>query len=175
MLKSVCNKSDIHIQSLEEERLYSITTNIELNIDSYNKVVDIIKNKELYNLLLKLNSDIMSNIEINDICEDSENIKITFLDLDPDFSSFEENFIHFNNKIIIKDDYNIDLFGMGLYNSSIEYINMSFKYCDNILSINVLFKNTGKLYPYFIEEIKAFMFRKIIYRLKDYIIKTYIS
>ncbi len=175
MLKTICNKFDINVLSIKEERLYSINTNIRLNSYNCDQFFNIIKNKQLYKLLLELNNDIISNIEITDNIEHGEDMKITFLDVEPELSSsFTDNFIYFNNKLIINNDNNIEVFSQGLYNSNIEYINLSFKYSkeNEELLITLMFKNSGVLLPFFIEDMKAFMFRKIIYRLKEYLIKN---
>jgi hypothetical protein len=175
MLKTICNKFDINVLSIKEERLYSINTNIRLNSYNCDQFFNIIKNKQLYKLLLELNKDIISNIEITDNIEHGEDMKITFLDVEPELSSsFNDNFIYFNNKLIINNDNNIEVFSQGLYNSNIEYINLSFKYSkeNEELIITLMFKNSGVLLAFFIEDMKAFMFRKIIYRLKEYLIKS---
>jgi hypothetical protein len=173
MLKTICNKFDINVQSIKNDRLYNINTNIKMDAADCYDFFNIIKKNQLYNLLLKLNTDIISNIDVTDKTDKSENIKITFLDIDTDFSSFNDHFIHFNNKIILNDENNIELIGIGLYNSLIEYINVSFKYENEFLSINILFKNQGPQLQYFIEDMKAFMFRKILYRLKEFIKVSY--
>jgi hypothetical protein len=172
MFKTVCNKFDINVLSIKEERLYSINTSIRINSNNCNDFLNIIKQKQLYNLLFKLNTDVISNIETTDNNDNTDNIKITFMDIDEELISlFTDNFVYLNTKIIINDDNNIEVFSYELNNNNIEYINLSFKYSNENkeLLITLIFKNTGIELPFFIENMKAFMFRKIIYRLKEYI------
>ena len=58
---------------------------------------------------------------------------------------------------------------------SIEYINVNInKTCDNY-NIELSFKNIGKIQPIFIENATAFLFRKLVYRLKCHLEETNID
>ena len=184
MFKPLCKKYGVSIDIKQSERCYRIYTETNI-IEKHRKFIDLIKNKQFYDLITKLNSDMIDELKIVQSNGDSDNMLILFKDIGSDISlSKDTKTLYFNNTLIIEDETHVKLIGKVLKNedvdddededtdndnsngTKIDYLNVLVKEENNKFHIELLFKYAGKKNPVFVENATAFLFRKLLYRLK---------
>ena len=182
MFKPLCRKYGVSIDIKQSERSYRIYTETCI-IEKNKNFIDLIKNKKFYDLITELNSDMIDELKIVKSNGDSDNMLILFKDIGSDISlSKNTKILYFNNTLVVEDDKHVKLIGMVLKNedgddnegddedndngTKIDYINVLVKEENNKFHIELLFKYTGKKNPVFVENATAFLFRKLLYRLK---------
>jgi hypothetical protein len=182
MFKPLCRKYGVSIDIKQSERSYRIYTETSI-IEKNKNFIDLIKNKKFYDLITELNSDMIDELKIVKSNGDSDNMLILFKDIGSDISlSKNTKTLYFNNTLVIEDDKHVKLIGMVLKNedgdddedenednnncTKIDYLNVSVKEENNKIRIELLFKYAGKKNPIFVENATAFLFRKLLYRLK---------
>jgi hypothetical protein len=181
MFKPLCRKYGVSIDIKQTERSYRIYTETSI-IEKNKNFINLIKNKQFYDLITELNSDMIDELKIVKSNGDSDNMLILFKDIGSDISlSKNTKTLYFNNTLVIEDDKRVKLIGMVLKNeceddddddddtdngTKIDYINVLVKEENNKFYIELLFKYTGKKNPVFVENATAFLFRKLLYRLK---------
>jgi len=180
MFKPLCKKYGVSIDIKQSERSYRIYTETNI-IEKHKDFISLIKNKKFYDLITELNSDMIDELTIVDSNGDSDNMLILFKDIGSDISlSTNSKTLYFNNTLVVEDENHVKLKGMVLKNDNaeededeetdnstkIEYINVVVKEENNKFYIELLFKYAGKKNPVFVENATAFLFRKLLYRLK---------
>jgi hypothetical protein len=183
MFKPLCRKYGVSIDIKQSERSYRIYTETSI-IEKNKNFIDLIKNKKFYDLITELNSDMIDELKIVKSNGDSDNMLILFKDIGSDISlSKNTKTLYFNNTLVVEDDKHVKLIGMVLKNEAgdeedednddrtgnctkIDYLNVLVKEENNKIQIELLFKYAGKKNPVFVENATAFLFRKLLYRLK---------
>ena len=182
MFKPLCRKYGVSIDIKQSERSYRIYAETAV-IDKNKNFIDLIKNKQFYDLVTELNSDMIDELSIVKSNTDSDNMLILFKDVGSDISlSKTAKTLYFNNMLVIESDKHVKLIGKVLKNeddegdddddedadnkTKIEFINVTVKEENAKISIELLFKYGGKKNPVFVENATAFLFRKLLYRVK---------
>ena len=182
MFKPLCRKYGVSIDIKQSERSYRIYAETAV-IDKNKNFIDLIKNKQFYDLVTELNSDMIDELSIVKSNADSDNMLILFKDVGSDISlSKTAKTLYFNNMLVIESDKHVKLIGKVLKNeddegdddddedadnkTKIEFINVTVKEENAKISIELLFKYGGKKNPVFVENATAFLFRKLLYRVK---------
>ena len=182
MFKPLCKKYGVSIDIKQTERSYRIYTETSI-IEKNKNFIDLIKNKQFYDLITELNSDMIDELKVITSNGDSDNMLILFKDIGSEISlSKNTKTLYFNNTLIIEDDKHVKLVGKVLKNddasddedeetdnqngTKIDYLNVLVKEENNKFHIELLFKYAGKKNPVFVENATAFLFRKLLYRLK---------
>jgi hypothetical protein len=191
MFKTICKNHDIPIERNAKERMYRLFTSVKLSINNKH-FIELIKNKQFYDLITMLNPDMIEELGfISESESESEsvsasetvcNMMIILKDFIPEIRlSKQARTIYFTNRIIIIGDKWVELVGnikdtvKGKYKEEletmIEHIIFTIKEENDAISIELRFKYGGNKSPIFVENIGAFMFRKLIYRVKCYLEK----
>jgi len=185
MFKPLCKKYGVSIDIKQSERSYRIYTITSVTEKNKN-FIDLIKNKQFYDLVTELNSDMIDELSIVKSNADSDNMLILFKDVGSDISlSKTAKTLYFNNMLVIESDKHVKLIGKVLKNeddecgeddedddedddnkTTLEFINVTIKEENEKISIELLFKYAGKKNPVFVENATAFLFRKLLYRVK---------
>jgi len=181
MFKPLCRKYGVSIDIKQSDRSYRIYTETSI-IEKNKNFIDLIKNKKFYDLITELNSDMIDELKIVKSNGDSDNMLILFKDIGSDISlSKNTKTLYFNNTLVVEDDKHVKLIGMVLKNedgddneedtdndngTKIDYLNVLVKEENSKFQIELLFKYAGKKNPVFVENATAFLFRKLLYRLK---------
>uniref|UniRef100_A0A6C0ILI1 START domain-containing protein n=1 Tax=viral metagenome TaxID=1070528 RepID=A0A6C0ILI1_9ZZZZ len=190
MFKPLCKKYGVSIGIKQSERSYRIYTETDV-IEKHKDFIDLIKNKQFYDLITELNSDMIDELKVvkaND--ENSDDMLIMFKDIGSDISHSAKT-LYFNNILVVENDKHIKLIGKVLKNEDedededegagegaitrIDFINVIIKEETGKFSIELLFKYAGKKKPVFVENATAFLFRKLLYRLKCHLEDTTID
>ena len=186
MFKPLCRKYGVSIDIKQSERYYRIYTQTPI-IEKHKNFIDLIKNKQFYDLVTELNSDMIDELKIVKTEGNSDTMLILFKNIGSDISlSKNTKSLYFNNTIVIEDDTHVKLLGKTLNNeyddydydydeyddddkdnsTTIDYIDVLVKEENNKFHIELQFKYSGKKNPVFVENASAFLFRKLLYRLK---------
>ena len=181
----VCNKQDILLEVDKANQIYSLNFDLcdkkKLNIDNFLSF-------KIYELLEKLNPDLIEKIEILNIISENEaevlfkfkhmakeiGIKQKYMILNTKKSiSHDKKIIEFKSKSInIKHDdvylYKLEKFDR-LY---CDFANLHISIDDNIVKIHYLFKITQiEKLPIYMENLIGLMMKKIFYNVKQFIEK----
>jgi hypothetical protein len=194
MFKPLCKKYGVSIGLKQSERSYRIFTET-IVIEKHKDFIELIKNKKFYDLITELNSDMIDELKIVKSNVESDDMLIVFKDIGSDISlSSSSKTLYFNNTLIIENDRHIKLIGQVLRNANddseeeeahadagaaeytrIDFINVTVKEENDKFSIELLFKYSGEKKPVFVENATAFLFRKLLYRLKCHLEDTTIG
>jgi hypothetical protein len=171
--KKICIKDNILLELCKPKRLYRLKFNIEMNENDYMLLIfeNVVK-KNIYNLLHTLNKDLIHEIKVLNTNDQQDDILFTYL-IDLIENKIEYKNIYFTNTTIIENNYNLKLIGTTTSSvHEIDNINITFTYTNDKLEVELSFNNTGKLKNDFFENINAFFFKKIVKRLKTYLINN---
>lgn len=163
---------------LEKNNLGDFKIKILINpVENNTTIFDIIKNKQLFELLYELNKGIIKDLNIKNI-DNIDNLSFIFIDvineegiLDKD----EEIFIKLNLKTNFIADNNYEIIGLNIENNSnidrdtiiLDNFILKIEKTDNII-LNISFSILNDESPEFIKTFVALYLQKIFYNLKLY-------
>ena len=104
MFKPLCRKYGVSIDIKQSERSYRIYTQTSI-IEKHKNFIDLIKNKQFYDLVTELNSDMIDELKLVKTDGDSDTMLILFKNIGSDISlSKNTKSLYFNNTLVIEDD-----------------------------------------------------------------------
>jgi hypothetical protein len=175
---TICDEKNIVLKK-NDKNMYKISFTIHYSKNSEDKVLHILKNGQLFELLSALNPDVIDKIDVSEDDNDFHNVFMTFKngdnqnDLDKLVHVFFSIKYYFSqNTCIIKNQKNVNFLDSQLTKNEVQFIPVSkIKLIatekNNSSSVSLVFKVEKKI-SNIVNMYIGLYFKKMFYRFKQY-------